>query len=226
MIRLENVTKAFVQNGVRTVVADNISFKFPKGRSVAVLGRNGAGKSTLVEMVAGTQDPDSGRIIRRGSVSWPVGLKASFHKDLTGAQNIRFLARVYGVDTDAYVDFVRQFSDLGKHFFLPVRNYSSGMKSRLAFGASMGIQFDTYLVDEVSAVGDAAFKEKSAEIFAARMSQSGAVVVTHSMGMVRNFCNAVAILKNGRLTYYDDVEDGIAAHKENMRRRAKRRNNG
>src|SRR5690606_20736137 len=128
-------------------------------------GRNGAGKSTLMEMIGGTMEPDAGSIEVTGTVSWPVGFSGSFNKDMTGLQNTRFVARVYGVDTEGLVAFVRHFAELGGHFRMPIRSYSSGMRSRLAFGVSIGIPFDTYLVDEVTSVGDAAFKEKSRIVF-------------------------------------------------------------
>ena len=217
MIHFENLTKVFTLDGKSKVVADNINVTFPAGRSVALLGRNGAGKSTLLQMIAGTMDPTAGRVVSTGSISWPVGFAGSFHGDLTGVQNTRFVGRIYGVDTDELVDFVEDFAGLGVHFRLPFRTYSSGMKSRLAFGVSMGIGFDTYLVDEITAVGDAAFRQKSSAVFLARMRQAGAVVVTHSMPQVRELCDAAAVLEDGRLTYFDDVEEGIAQHGRNMR---------
>lgn len=217
MIRFENLTKVFRLKGRSKVVADSINLTFPSGRAVALLGRNGAGKSTLLQMIAGTMDPSAGRIVSTGTISWPVGFAGSFHPELTGAQNIRFVGRIYGVDTDELIDFVEAFAGLGPHFRLPFRTYSSGMRSRLAFGVSMGIGFDTYLVDEITAVGDAAFKAKSDRMFKARLRQAGAVVVSHSMGQIRELCDAAAVLENGRLTYYENVEDGIAHHDHNMR---------
>ncbi|MBV1863500.1 MAG: ABC transporter ATP-binding protein [Rhodobacteraceae bacterium] len=216
MIRLEGLSKTFLMHGKRKVIADDINMVFPSGVSVALLGCNGAGKSSLLAMISGFLAPDSGRIVIKGTMSWPVGFAGSFHGDLTGAQNIRFIARVYGVDTDGLSDFVRDFADLGDHFDLPVRTYSSGMKSRLSFGVSMGVKFDTYLVDEVTAVGDAEFKRKSRAVFQERMRSSGAIFVSHSMGGVRNFCQAGAVLDHGQLTYYDDVEEAISVHEENM----------
>ncbi|MEC3862684.1 ABC transporter ATP-binding protein [Mesobacterium sp. TK19101] len=216
MIRLENLTKIFSMDGKRKVVADNVNMVFPTGRSVALMGRNGAGKSTLLQMIAGTQDPTSGRIVSTGSISWPVGFAGSFHADLSGAQNTRFIARIYGVDCDELVGFVEDFAGLGVHFHLPLRTYSSGMRSRLAFGVSMGIGFDTYLVDEITAVGDAAFRARSSEIFLDRMKRSGAVVATHSMSQVRELCDAAVVLENGNLIFYNDVEEAIAHHKRNM----------
>ena len=218
MIRFENLTKSFQVRGQRKVVIDNLDAILPTGKSLALLGRNGAGKSTLMQIIAGTMRPDSGRVISDGSISWPVGFGGSFHRELTGAQNVRFIARIYGVDTEELEDFVRDFAQLGPHFNMPLRSYSSGMKSRLAFGTSMGIQFDTYLVDEVTAVGDAAFKQKSSAVFAERMKQSSAVLVNHDMGQLREFCDAGIVLERGHLEYFDNLEEAIARHEENMER--------
>lgn len=218
MIRLQNLTKTYVLEGRRKTVANNITAVFPSGVSVALLGRNGAGKSSLLRMISGEMMPTSGEILSDGTISWPVGFSGSFHREMTGEQNCRFLARVYGIDTDEMVEFVKDFAELGEHFLLPIRTYSSGMKARLAFGVSMAVPFDTYLVDEVSAVGDAAFKAKSNRVFNERMSTAGAIVVSHSMGMLRKTCQAGAVLENGRLSYWHDIEDAIKQHLANMRR--------
>jgi len=219
MIQLENVSKTFHLRGNSRTIARNITATFPKGRSVGLLGRNGAGKSSLLRMISGAIAPDSGRILIEGSVSWPVGFSGSFHRDLTGAQNTRFLARVYGVDTDELMDFVLDFSELGKQFYQPIHTYSSGMKSRLAFGVSMGIHFDMYLVDEVTAVGDSSFQEKSEAVFSSRMGSSGAIFISHSLASIRRVCTAVATLENGVLTYFDNVQEGLDAHNEHMQHR-------
>ncbi|MBW7921586.1 MAG: ATP-binding cassette domain-containing protein [Rubellimicrobium sp.] len=216
MIRLDHLTKTFTLQGARKVVARDICATFPKGRSVALLGRNGAGKSTLLGMIAGTVAPTSGRVVSKGTISWPVGFAGSFHPDLSGLQNTRFVARIYGVDSGELVDFVEDFAGLGAHFRLPLRSYSSGMKARLAFGVSMGIAFDTYLVDEVTSVGDAAFRARADALFKARMAGAGAVVVSHSTGTLRRLCDMGAVLEDGRLTFHDDLEAAIAAHARNM----------
>lgn len=216
MIRLENISKTYVLDGTRHTVAREINTVFPTGVSVGLFGRNGAGKSTLLRIIAGTIKPTSGRVVTDGTISWPVGFAGSFHGDLTGAQNTRFIARVYGVDTDALVDFVADFAELGQHFHLPFRTYSSGMRSRLAFGVSMGIRFDTYLVDEVTSVGDAAFKKKSEEVFTTRMRDSGAIVVSHSMALMRRLCTMGMVLENGELIVFDNIEHAIRRHLNNM----------
>ena len=220
MIRLENLTKTFVINGKSKTVARNINLDIPTGATVALMGRNGAGKSTLMGMIAGNIDPTSGRILTNGTISYPVGFQGSFHGDLTGVQNTRFVARIYGIDTAALVEFVEDFAELGQHFRLPIRTYSAGMKSRLSFGVSMGIPFDTYLVDEVTSVGDSAFKEKSRQVFLDRMEKSGALFVSHSTGMMREFCTMGAVLEDGDLTLYEDIGEAIEQHLENMSRRA------
>lgn len=216
MIRLENLSKSFTVNGRTTVVARNVNATFPAGASVGLLGHNGAGKSTLLRMIAGVVRPDEGRVVTTGSVSWPVGFAGSFHPDLTGAQNTRFIARVYNIHADKLLEFVAQFSDLGHHLYLPFGHYSSGMRSRLAFGVSMGIHFDTYLVDEVTSVGDGNFRDKSQAYFRNRLLNSGAIMVSHSMSMIRSVCTSAAVLRHGRLTYYTDVDEAIETHLANM----------
>ena len=216
MVRLDNLSKSYFVRGNETVVADRINAVFPTGVSVGLLGRNGAGKSSLLRMIAGTMDPDAGQVLSDGTISWPVGFAGSFHGELTGAQNTRFIARVYGVDTDELVEFVADFAELGKHFDQPFRTYSSGMRSRLSFGVSMGLRFDTYLVDEVTSVGDAVFRQKSQRVFSERMERSGAVVVSHGMALLRQMCSAGAVLEKGQLTYYDHLSDAITHYQETM----------
>ncbi len=209
MIVLRNLTKVFRLYGRRKVVADNINATFPSGLSVGLLGRNGAGKSTLLKLIAGTTHPTSGQVLSSGTISFPVGLASALHPDLTGAQNTRFVARIYGADTDALMAYVEEFAELNEHFHLPVRSYSSGMRGRLSFGINMGLKFDTYLVDEITAVGDASFRKKSRDVFLDRMKDSGAIFVSHSMGQIREMCTAGVYLDRGKLEYFDDVEDAI-----------------
>ena len=217
MIKFNNVTKTFqTPRGKRKTIVDDVSITFPSNTSIGLLGRNGAGKSTLLQMIGGRIKQDTGTIERKGTVSWTVGFSGSFNREMTGAQNTRFIARVYGVDTDELLEYVKDFSELGSYFYSPVRSYSAGMRSRLAFGVSIGIPFDTYLVDEVTSVGDAGFKRKSRIAFMDRMESAGAIVVTHSTAQLRKLCQAGAVLENGKLTYFDDVEEAIYQHQSNM----------
>ncbi len=219
IIELDNVTKGFWLHGTWRAVISGLSLSLPTGRALGLVGRNGAGKTTLLDLVAGTLRPDSGRIHRRGSVSFPVGFAAGFHRDLSGAQNIRFVARVYGVDSDALVAFVEDFAELGAQFHAPLRSYSSGMRARLGFGAAMGLPFDLYLIDEATAVGDAQFRSKSRALFRARMRAAGGIMVSHNMAELRKFCDAGLMLDQGRLWYFDQIDEAIRAH-EDMTRHA------
>ena len=169
-----------------------------------------------MKLIAGTIRPTSGRVLSTGTISYPVGFAGSFHPQLTGAQNTRFVARIYGVDTDELVEYVKDFAELGPHFNMPFKTYSAGMRSRLSFGVSMGIPFETYLVDEVTSVGDAAFRAKSLAVFEDRRAKAGAIVVTHSPQLVRNMCDMAVVLENGRLRFYEDVDEALAHHDENM----------
>lgn len=218
MVRLENLCKSFRTRHGRKVIVDNLTAMFPTGVSVALLGRNGAGKSTLLRLISGTIRPSSGFVQSTGTISYPVGFAGSFHPDLTGVQNTRFVAGLYGVDSDALVDFVEDFAELGGHFRMPFRTYSAGMKSRLSFGVSMGIPFDTYLVDEVTSVGDGAFRHKSVQVFDKRRETAGAIVVTHSAPMVRRLCSMAAVLEQGKLTFYRDIDAALEHHEYNLAR--------
>ena len=213
MIRLEGVSKAFRLRADWKVILDDVSLALPSGRALALLGRNGAGKTTLLQMISGTTQPDRGRVATMGAVSWPVGFGGSLHGDLTGAQNTRFIARIYGVETAELLDFVEDFAELGGHFHMPIRSYSAGMKSRLGFAMSMGIPFDTYLVDEVTAVGDAAFRRKSKAVFRERIRSASAIMVSHNLAELRDYCDAALLLEAGELHYFPDLNEAIATHK-------------
>ena len=216
MIELRNVTKYYRTPHGRKVVLDDLTLTLPPGTKLGVLGRNGAGKSTLLSMIGGTTRPNRGEIRRHASISWPLGFGGTFHADLTGAQNVRFVARIYGRDTDELVEYVESFAELGEFMDMPLRSYSSGMKARLAFGMSMGIAFDWYLVDEITAVGDAAFKRKSLSFFKNRLRNAGLLMVSHSVTTIRAYCTSGLVLEKGRATYYDNIQAAIAAHERNI----------
>ncbi|WP_428427456.1 ABC transporter ATP-binding protein [Pararhizobium sp.] len=217
MIRLEQATKFARTKGIKKPIINGASLVLQRGKSIGLLGRNGAGKSTLLRLIAGTIRLDSGRIIRKGKISWPLGFQGSFQGTMTGEQNVRFVARIYGVDTRELIAYVEEFADLGQFFKAPVGTYSSGMKARLAFGLSMGVNFDYYLVDEITAVGDTNFKKKCQVVFESRLQDSDVIMVSHSTSTIRAYCDCGVVMENGKLTYYDDIEDAISAHDGNMR---------
>lgn len=215
-IVLEDVWAAYRSRGRVTPILNGVSFVFPARRSIALLGRNGAGKSSLLRLISGAMQPDRGRIRRSGRVSWPVGFSGGFHNDLTGAQNVRFVARTYGVDPRALVAFVQSFSELGAHMHLPYRGYSSGMRARLGFVTSMGVPFDTYLVDEVTSVGDAAFRARSEAMLRTRLAAASAIIVSHSLDHLARLCTAGVVIDAGQLTWHGDVASAIDHHRAIM----------
>lgn len=218
MIRLENVSKSYRVGDHYKVIMRNVSLTLSRGRSIGLLGRNGAGKSTLLRMIGGAVEPDEGHIHRSCEISWPLGFAGGFHGSLTGAQNIRFIARIYGVDTDDLIAYVEDFAELGAFMHMPVSSYSSGMRARLAFGVSMGIEFDVYLIDEITSVGDSAFRRKCDRIFAAKSARSDIVMVSHAEGTIRRYCQCAVVLERGAMTFFEDLDDAFAAHADNMRR--------
>jgi len=221
-VRFVNLTKSYRgRGGKRKFVVSGCNALFPAGRKVALLGRNGAGKSTLMRMISGNQDIDSGQIIRNGSMSWPIGFAGTFHGELTAAQNTRFVARVHGIDTDALVDYVQRFTELGDAFFDPVKTYSSGMKARLAFGVSMGVPFDCYLLDEITAVGDVTFRDKAVETFRTRLRGASAIFTTHNMQQAKQVCDMGAVVHEGRLTMYETADEAVEVHQANLRQAMK-----
>jgi len=207
MIELRSVTKAYRTVAGDHVVLDRISAVFPSAVSVGILGCNGAGKSTLLRIIGGAEQPDGGAIVRKGRVSWPIGFSGGFNGSLTGEENCRFVARIYDSDVDDVIEYAREFADIGNYFDMPVRTYSSGMRARLAFGLSMAIDFDTYLVDEVTAVGDRAFQEKCRAAFAARQERSSVIIVSHQIATIKLYCSHCAVLQNGRLHLFDNIDE-------------------
>lgn len=207
MIELSKVTKAYRTHAGDHVVLDRIDAVFPERVSVGIVGRNGAGKSTLLRILGGAEQPDAGKIIRKGRVSWPIGFAGGFNGSLSGEENCRFVSRIYGADVDDVVEFARGFAEIGNYFHMPVRTYSSGMRARLAFGLSMALEFDTYLVDEVTAVGDRQFQEKCRRAFAERRERSSVIMVSHQITTLKEYCTKFALLRKGRLQMFDDFAE-------------------
>lgn len=216
MIKIENLTKSYRTPTGRHYVFKDLNIEIPSGKSVAFIGRNGAGKSTLLRMIGGIDRPDSGKIITNKTISWPVGLAGGFQGSLTGRENVKFVARLYAKQEELKekVEFVEEFAELGKYFDMPIKTYSSGMRSRLGFGLSMAFKFDYYIVDEVTAVGDARFKEKCAQLFKERHKESSFLMVSHSLNSLKEFCDVAIVFKNSYIIgYYENVQSGIDEYK-------------
>ncbi|MEI9882722.1 ABC transporter ATP-binding protein [Atlantibacter hermannii] len=212
MIKIENLTKSYRTPQGRHFVFKNLNLELPSGKSVALIGRNGAGKSTLLRMIGGIDRPDSGRIVTDKTISWPVGLSGGFQGSLTGRENVKFVARLYAKKEELKekIEFVEDFAELGKYFDMPIKTYSSGMKSRLGFGLSMAFKFDYYLVDEVTAVGDARFKQKCADLFNSRHKEASFLMVSHSLNSLKEYCDVAILLgMNHHSVIYGNVNDAV-----------------
>jgi capsular polysaccharide transport system ATP-binding protein len=212
MIRLHDVSKSYQTHLGPRAVLRGLNATFAPGEKVGILGRNGAGKTTLLRVIAGVEHPTTGRIERRMSVSWPLGFAGAMHYNMTGADNARFIARIYDKPMEETVGFVRDFADLGAYFQLPVKTYSSGMIIRLGFALSLAVDFDCYLVDEAIAVGDSRFAARYHAALTERQARSALLLVSHIPDVVRSYCSSGAILDNGRLTRYDDLDEAIAIY--------------
>ncbi|MDO9707386.1 ABC transporter ATP-binding protein [Paracraurococcus lichenis] len=212
MIRLTDVHKTYKTHHGAKVVLRGVDAEFRRGEKVGILGRNGAGKTTLLRLIAGVEHPNAGRIERRMSVSWPLGFAGAMHYSISGADNARFIARIYDKPIRETVELVEDFADLGSYFRMPVKTYSSGMVVRLGFALSLAVQFDCYLVDEAIAVGDSRFAARARAALADLQSRSTLLLVSHQAETVRAFCKTAAILQDGRLTRYDDLDEAIAAY--------------
>ena len=221
-IVLQNVSKEYPGASGTKRVLDGINYTVEYGSNLGILGANGAGKSTLMRLLAGIEVPTSGRIRRYGSVSWPLARNAGFVSQMTGEQNVRFAGRLYRMNIEELLDFVREFSELGSAMREPVETYSSGMKARLQFAMSMGVPFNFYLVDEIVAVGDQRFQEKCRRVFAERRSSATIVMISHQVATLRQFCDTGALLQNGRLDSFDTLDAAIAAYRETQYQQTRR----
>jgi len=214
VIALENVTKSFGYGDQTHRVLDNISFEFPRRKSVGVLGANGAGKSTLIRIIGGADRPDRGRVIRTSRLSWPMGYSGGFEQALTGRENARFVARIYGAAHEEVERRTADFAELGEYFDRPLFSYSAGMKSRFAMSLSYSLDFDYYLVDEALETGDARLKEKFREIFKQRRQTSSVILVSHNERTIRKNCDVATVLHGGKLYYFESVDEAFGMYRK------------
>ncbi|WP_137861268.1 MULTISPECIES: ABC transporter ATP-binding protein [unclassified Sphingomonas] len=212
MITFDRVNKAYHGRKLTKHVLHDASFAIRPGQSLGICGANGAGKSTLLRLIAGVEHPSNGTIRRGMRVSWPIGYTHCFQGSLTGADNARFIARIYRQPVDRLLAFVEQFAELGEYFNQPVKTYSAGMSARLAFGVSLAIDFDCYLVDEVTSAGDHRFAERCRAALAHRRATGTLVMVSHSPPTLQEYCSTGAVLHQGRLRFYPTIDEAIAVH--------------
>ncbi|HKK29909.1 MAG TPA: ABC transporter ATP-binding protein [Alphaproteobacteria bacterium] len=205
----DGVSKYFRTQKGRRWVLYKASFALRRGQNIGILGQNGAGKSTLLRMICGMEPPSSGEIRRFAPISWPLGLGGSAQGSLTGAENAKFVARIYGAPVEEVVEFVRDFSELGPAIDVPVRTYSAGMRARLTFGMSMALKFRCYLIDELTAVGDQNFRKKCIDTFAERREDSDVIIVSHQPATIRAYAESVIVLNQGEFHFFADIDEGF-----------------
>jgi len=217
-IEFENVHKSFrLKSGKRHVVYEALNLKIPGRPYVGILGRNGAGKSTLIRMLAGLEPPDRGRVICDGLISPPLGLQAGLSAGLSGRDNAKFVCRIRGDSLEAMrerLEYIREFAELGDFWEQRVRNYSSGMKARLALGIAMAYHYDYYLIDELTAVGDEKFRRRTEAVLEVKRQEAGLFLVSHSMATLRAWCSAGLYARKGELLYFERIDDAIAAYQK------------
>lgn len=213
MIELQHVQKVYRREGRTKTVLSDVSGTLDTRKSYALLGANGAGKSTLLRLLSGSELPDRGRILRRGRISWPLGFAGGFHPQMTGRQNVAFIAQVYNENVEDAIAFTEEFAEIGMYMNMPVGTYSSGMMARLAFAVSMAVEFDFYLIDEITAVGDERFATRCRDAFMARRSRSGLILASHSIETIRDYCEYALVLRDGDLTYFEDIDEAVAFYR-------------
>ena len=218
MIEVNGVYKRYHNHDGSDWVLRDINFTIPVGVSVGLIGRNGAGKSTLLNLLSDKDSPDRGEITRNCRVSWPIGLRGGFQGSMTGRQNVKFVARIHGDEDeiDRIISFVEDFAEIGAAFDEPVKTYSAGMRSRLGFGLSLAFDFDVYLSDEATSVGDRAFKQKAKAAFKERIGQAGLVIVSHGEVLLKELCQSGIWLDEGQAHWFDDVNDAISAYNNSL----------
>jgi capsular polysaccharide transport system ATP-binding protein len=221
MIIVDDVYKRYrSDHGMGKWVLQGVSFTIPPKLNVGLVGRNGAGKSTLLRLIGGIDTPTRGLVERRCNVSWPMGFGGGLAASLTGRQNAKFVCRIHGHEEDLQdrLRYIEDFAELGESFDEPIKTYSSGMKSRLQFGLSLAFDFDVYISDEVTATGDAAFRDKAAAAFQALSDRAGLIMVSHGEGTLKEFCKAGIWLHEGRAYWFDSINDALTEYKKSLHR--------
>lgn len=208
MLEFENVSKSFWTGTQRKVILDRVSFRVDLGNSLGILAPNGTGKSTLINMMAGLEKPDEGRITRRCNISFPLGFMGGLVQKISAMENARYIARLYGLDPDYVESFCRWLCDLKEYFDQPVGTYSQGMRARFAFSLMLALDFDIYLIDEgMPGTTDVEFNRKAGEILQERLRTTTIVIVSHDPKTLAKFARSAAVLLNGKLHMFDTLEE-------------------
>lgn len=209
-LRVVDVSKTFHET--KRTLFSGVSFDVGRSGRIALLGRNGQGKSTLIRMLGGNLLPTTGRIEWRMKPSWPIGFTGGFQGSLSGLDNVRFLSRIYNRDYHETLAQVDDFAELGVKLKDPVKHYSSGMRARLAFGLSISIEFDCYLIDELVAVGDARFQAKCQEALFEKRANRAFIMASHDMHLIAHHCDRALIIESGKAKVFTDIDEAIEVY--------------
>jgi len=208
VIAFENVSKSFWTGQTRKIILDRASFTVELGNSLGILAPNGAGKTTIINMMAGLEKPDEGRVIRTSRISFPLGFMGGVMNKHSGTENARFIARLYGLDADYVESFCRWMAGIKEYFDMPVGTYSSGMRARFSFSLMLALEFDIYLIDEgMPSTSDVEFNKKAGAILRERLAKSTVIVVSHQAQTLEKFCRSAAVLRNGQLYMFETLEE-------------------
>ena len=208
MIEFENVSKSFWTGKRRKVILDRASFRVEPGNSLGILAPNGSGKTTIINMMAGLEKPDEGRVTRTSRISFPLGFMGGVVAKHTATENARFIARLYGLDPDYVGSFCRWLCGLEEYFDMPLAIYSAGMKARFSFSLMLALEFDIYLIDEgMPATTDVEFNRKAGSLLRDRLKDATVVIVSHQAQTLEKFCRSAAVLKNGQLYMFETLDE-------------------
>ena len=208
MIEFENVSKSFWTGKKRKIILDRASFRVEIGNSLGILARNGAGKTTIINMMAGLEKPDEGRVTRSSRISFPLGFMGGVVNKHTATENSRYIARLYGLDPDYVESFCRWLCGLEEYFEMPIGTYSSGMRARFTFALMLALEFDIYLIDEgMPSSTDVEFNKKAGAVLRQRLANATVVIVSHQASTLEKFCRSAAVLRNGQLYMFETLEE-------------------
>lgn len=208
MIEFENVSKSFWTGKQRKVILDRASFRIELGNSLGILARNGTGKTTIINMMAGLEKPDEGRVLRTSRISFPLGFMGGVIGKHTATENARYIARLYSLDPDYVESFCRWMCGIDEYFDMPVGTFSAGMKSRFSFSLMLALEFDIYLIDEgMPSTTDVEFNRKAGSILRERLAKATVVVVSHQAQTLEKFCRSAAVLRDGQMYMFETLEE-------------------
>ncbi|WP_341023118.1 ABC transporter ATP-binding protein [Brevundimonas diminuta] len=210
-LSVEGLSKHYTTSG--QAIFQGLTFDLERQGRLAILGRNGQGKSTLIKILGGVLEQTTGSIRWSMTSSWPIGFGGGFQGSLSGLDNIRFLARLYDRNFNAMLEQVDDFAELGSALQRPVKHYSSGMRARLAFGLSLAIEFDCYLIDELVSVGDARFQAKCNDELFGRRAERAFMMASHDMNMITSLCDRALLIESGKAKIFNDVDEAVEVYR-------------